>query len=287
MMTKKESAAKLAKLRTETEDLVRQYNEAALEEKYDRLTKLDADMSEKIGEYTAIVRTMCFEECKQSGDPMMAAVRMLSFVTIGVKDEQKGDEKVKIPVRSVTDKVRSIDLLKLDKYCDGIGHDKSWVHAVQKLNFLLTVQKCKDLGIDPKEVNDSYAMSEIARQYDMGKNPTSKTNLLKTLNKVVTAMLGDGFKATSHDVNFLMTVYARKNRKALTVTTANHRHLTGYLAEICNRIVTGGTYSVEYRKVKDKANPAPVEEPKAEPPKAEVDIASAPVSEPVAEAEAA
>ena len=89
------------------------------------------------------------------------------------------------------------------------------------MNFLLTAQKAVDLGIDPKAVNDSYAMSEIAREFDMGKNPTSKTNLLKTLQTVITAMLGEQYKATSHDVNFLMSVYSKKNRKALTVTCAN------------------------------------------------------------------
>lgn len=46
------------------------------------------------------------------------------------------------------------------------------MHIAQKMNFLLTAQKAKDLGLDPQKVNDSYAMSEIARQFDMGKNPT-------------------------------------------------------------------------------------------------------------------
>ena len=101
------------------------------------------------------------------------------FVTIGVKDEQKGDDKV--PVRSIVDKERQIDLLKLHKYCGSIGANENWSHIAQKMNFLLTAQKCVDLGVDPKSVNDSYSMSEIAREFDMGKNPTSKTNLLKTL----------------------------------------------------------------------------------------------------------
>ena len=60
----------------------------------------------------------------------------------------------------------------------GIGADKEWAYKVEKLNFLLTAQKAKDLGIDPKEVNDSFAMADISKQIDMGKNPTSKTNLL-------------------------------------------------------------------------------------------------------------
>ena len=105
----------------------------------------------------------------------------------------------------------------------------------------------RDLGLDPQKVNDSYAMSEIARQFEMGKNPTSKTNLLKTLQMVVNAMIGDGYKATSHDVNFLLSVYSKKNRKALTVSCANHRNFRGYVMEVCHRIVTGKSYELEYK----------------------------------------
>ena len=244
-MTREENTAKLATLRSETDQLVKDYNEAMQTGKFEDATKADKAIIEKINEYTANVRDMCFEDCKASGDPMLAAVTTLSYVTIGVKDEQKGDDKV--PVRVIVDKERQIDLLKLDKFCGGIGADPNWMHVAQKMNFLLTAQKAKDLGLDPAKVNDSYAMSEIARQFEMGKNPTSKTNLLKTLQMVVTAMVGDGYKATSHDVNFLLSVYSKKNRKALTVSCANHRNFRGYVMEVCHRIVTGKSYELEYK----------------------------------------
>ena len=152
---------------------------------------------------------------------------------------------------ALSDKERQIDLLKLHKYCGKIGANENWAHIAQKMNFLLTAQKAVDLGINPKAVNDSYAMSEIAREFDMGKNPVSKTNLLKTLQTVITAMLGEQYKATSHDVNFLMSVYSKKNRKALTVTCSNHRYFRNYLAEVCHRIVTGKSYELDYRTKKD------------------------------------
>jgi len=244
-MTREENTAKLATLRSKTEELVKDYNEAMQTGKFEDATKADKAMTDTINEYTATVRDMCFEECKATDDPMLAAVKTLSYVTIGVKDEQKGDDKV--PVRVIVDKERQIDLLKLDKFCGGIGADPNWMHVAQKMNFLLTAQKAKDLGLDPAKVNDSYAMSEIARQFEMGKNPTSKTNLLKTLQMVVTAMVGDGYKATSHDVNFLLSVYSKKNRKALTVSCANHRNFRGYVMEVCHRIVTGKSYELEYK----------------------------------------
>ena len=248
-MTREENTAKLATLRSEAEALVKEYNEAIQTGKFEEASKVDAKLTEKVNEYTATVRDMCFEDCKNTANPMLTAVTTLSYVTIGTKDEQKGDDKV--PVRSIVDKERPIDLFKLDKYCGGIGADKSWLHIAQKMNLLLTAQKATDLGLDPKAVHDSYAMSEIAREFDMGKNPTSKTNLLRTLQTVITAMLGEGYKATSHDVNFLLSVYSKKNRKALTVTCANHRYFRNYMAEICHRIVTGKAYELDYKTKKD------------------------------------
>ena len=247
-----EAVKKMNGLRTEVEGLVSSYNEAYQAGKFEEAMKLSKAIEEKVNEYTSVVRDDCFEACKNSKDPMLTAVTLLSFVTIGVKDEQKGDDA--IPVRIVVDKERQIDLFKLYKYCGekGIGADPKWLYMAEQLNMLLTAQKAQDLGLDPKKVNDSFAMSNIAREIDLGKSPTSKTNILKTLQSIITAMLGEGYKAASHDVNFLMSAYSKKNRKALTITTANHKTLRGLLAEICHRIVTGKTYAVDYKAVKQQ-----------------------------------
>ena len=250
-MTRAEQTNKLQELRASVEEKVKAYNEVFQDKKFDESFKIDQEITEAVNEYTGIVRDMCFEDCKTSDDPMLAAVKRLSFITIGVKDATEGEDKV--PVRSVIDRERQIDLLKLHKYCDGIGADHNWPYMVEKFNMLLTAQKAIDLGIaDLKAINDSYAMSDISRGIDMGKNPTSKTNILKTLRGIIAAMLGEEFanKATSHDVNFLLSVYSRKNRKALTVTCANHKYMRGYVMEICHRIVTDKAYEVDYKKTK-------------------------------------
>ena len=150
-MTREENIAKLAQLRSDAEALVKDYNDAIQNGKYEDATKAEKAMTEKVNEYTATVRDMCFEDCKNTDNPMLTAVTTLSYVTIGVKDEQKGDDKV--PVRTIVDKERQIDLLKLHKYCGKIGANENWAHIAQKMNFLLTAQKAVDLGINPKAVH--------------------------------------------------------------------------------------------------------------------------------------
>lgn len=235
-------------LREKAENLTTQYNEAIQSGKYDVAAKLNEEIEQAVNEHTSIARDECFAECMATEDPMMAAIKKLSFMTIRVVDKKVGDEK--IPVREVVEAEKPIDLLKLHKAAGGIGKDKEWFARIEKLNFLLTAQKAVDLGIDPKLVNDSYAMGDIARAIDMGKTPTSKTNILKTIQSIVTAMIGEEYKATSHDVNFLMSVYSRKNRAALTVTCANHKYMRQYMAEICHRIVTGKSYNLDFKKAK-------------------------------------
>lgn len=247
-MTKEERISQLAELKAKAEEHCKLYNEAFQEARFTDASAEEAIITETVNEYTKIARDGVFQQCKESGDAMLEAVKLLSFETIAVKDD-KTDES-KIPVRKVEPREKAIDLLKLHKYCEGIGAQKDWVYRIQKFNMLLTLQKCIDLGVDAKKVNDSYLMSDLARQIEFGKTPTSKTNILKTLQAVVDAMLGEGYKATSHDVNYLLSIYAKKNRKALSVTCANHSYLTRYLAEICHRIVTGEPYDVVYKEKK-------------------------------------
>ena len=249
-MTREEMTAKLNELYQTADGLVKAYNNAMQTGNVSDANRIDQDVQNAIAEYTSIARTIVFEECRATADPMLEAVKRLSFMTIAVKDEKA--EGTEIPVRIVVEKEKQIDLLKLHKYCDGIGADHNWPYMIEKFNMLLTARKAEELGIDPTSINDSYAMSEIARGFDLGKNPASKTKILETLRGIVTAMIGAeyGNAANSHDVAFLLSVYSRKSRKALTVTCANHKYMRGYVMEICHRIVTGKAYEVEYKMAK-------------------------------------
>lgn len=247
-MTREQQLAKLAELKATADTKVKEYNDLMLDAKFEDAMKLDKVIDQAINEYTGIAKNIAFEECKAAEDPMVSACLRLTYTTIKARDVAPEGSKLKL--RTLEEYERQIDLEKLHKYCGGIGHNKDWIYAVEKLNMLMTAQKAVDLGINPKEINDSYAMKEIAKSYDLGKNPASKTNLLKTLTAIVQMMLGEGYKPTSHDVNYLLSIYSKKSRKALTVTCANHKFMRNYVQEICHKIITGKTYEIEYKKAK-------------------------------------
>lgn len=205
-----------------------------------------------VGKYTNISRDECFKALKETDDPMLEAVKQLTYPSIKIVDVQGKKDGSELAKTIIDDTEKPIDLFKLHKYVggDGIGANKQWPYMVEKFNMLMTAQKAVDLGINPKKINNSYAMSEISDGIDLGKTPTSKTNILKTLQSIITAMIGEEYKATSHDVNYLLSIYSRKSRKALTVSCANHRYMRQYLMEICHRIALGKVYDVEFKMKK-------------------------------------
>lgn len=247
-MTKSEMQAKMAELKALADEGIKEYNALISDGKYDE--KVEKKFTEAINEYTGYARKIAFEECAESENPMHEACKRLTYTTIRAKDRPLEDGS-KIKVKEIEDTEKVIDLKRLMKHCDGkLGEDSGWIYAIEKLNLLMTAQKAKDLGIDPKEVHDSYAMSSIAREYDLGKNPASNTNLLKTLTGIVQMMLGEEYKPLSHDVKFLQSVYSKKGRRALAVSCANHSHMRQYVQEICHRILTGKVYDVDFKRTK-------------------------------------
>lgn len=267
MKTREEMTKELIELKAKAESLTREYNEAYQTEKLADSRKIAAQIDEVVGEYGKIAREIVFNDCRLSANPMLTAVTMLSYVTIAAKDEYEGEDKAKIPVRKIIERAKPIDLRALHSFCakgkdcDGIGADTKWIYKCEYLNKKLTYRRAEELGVSHaklKEIDDSYAMAAISREVDMGKNPVSNTQLLKSLQSLVTDMLGTDaegkeYKVTSHDVNFLVSIYSRKSRTALTVSCANHKNFTSYIAEICHRIVTNKLYDVEFKKEKAKA----------------------------------
>ena len=250
--TREEYQAKLVELRELAESKTREYNDALQNGEMDKVTKTESEIEEAISEYTGIAEMLAFDTCEKSENPMVTAVTMLTFRTITKKDIK--EEGSMVAIRKIDDKEKYIDLAKLHKrITGGIGADKTWIYQVEKMNMCMTAQRAQDLGCSAenlKDINDSYAMSEIAKQVQLGKNPCSNTQLLKTLATIITAMLGEGYKPNSHDVAFLKSVYAKKGKAALTVACANHKNFRNYIAEVCHRIVTGGIYTVEFKKAK-------------------------------------
>ena len=211
---------------------------------------IEEDLDTIIAEYAKISKAACYKAASESGDPLRYAVLEFFYPVIKVKETVNKDTDTVI--REIVDASKPIDLGDLHKRLEGIGADPKWIYACEKFNFYLTLRAAERVGA--KVNSDAFALQEISKEISLGKTPCSNTQLLKTLQKLIDMMLGEGYKAVSHDVHYLVDCYANDNKKSKTgITLANHKTLRNYMKKICYRILTNGTgYDVEQREIKEK-----------------------------------
>lgn len=263
-MTREEMFEKMTTIDVSVESAVEKYNELAETESAKEHDKRLAEITENCNEFHSLMKKVVFSDCAASGNAMLSAATRLNYDTIGTKFEKidsDGDDKKLVVIK----RTRDIDIMSLHKYVDGgIGNDKNWHYAIERLNCLLTLKACVDLGIDAKTINDSYEINEAAKAYRFAeefvpdgskkkpKNPISNGSILNTVNEIVHMMIGNDYNASNKDVRFLNECYSKKSKKALTISVCNNKQLRQLMLEICHRIITDKDYVVESKNIKTK-----------------------------------
>lgn len=261
-----------AELKTAAEAILPLYNEAIQEKKIVFVEVTDPDkkvttmtlreyLDQAVNAYTAIARKEAFDRILATENPMLTACREQVFASIRIKDATEGENK--IPVSTIEECNKDIDLLALNKASKngGIGADPKWIDECERLNYLMAIKVGQSVGdkkwdaANLKNIEDSFRMSDIAKslRFVPGKaDPLSNTQMLKTLQTVVTHMLGDGFKVTSHDIGWISNAYARKDRKVNTIQLPNHKTFVAIVRDICHNASTGDGYAAVSRCIKTK-----------------------------------
>lgn len=247
-MTINEMNVKMQQHYENAKEYAKAYNDAMDAKNLDKMNEAQKNLDNEVAEYVKMSQNITFEECKNAEDPMIEAIKRLTFKKIRAK-LAKLDQGSDLKRMEVNEVEVPIDLAKLHEYCGGIGKDKDWVHAVAKFNELLTKKVNEDLGAG-HNVSDDYRINKVAKEFNLGATPTSKTSLLKMLQKIISMMIGDEYKAVSHDVNFLLNAYTKNSKKVLTVSVSSHANMRWLMTEICYRLLNDMKYDVEYKKVK-------------------------------------
>ena len=260
--------------RTAIIEKIDEYNEALKENDAAKMGRIEQELKEAESAYSEAKCKEVFKELKQADNPIKAAVEKHSYLVVSHKTIRE-DGVVK-GFEIVEDKPRQIDLVKLAKSCNV---SPMWEHSVQRFNQLLAMRTAKDLKMSNaqiKKICDSFYMSDLARQIDLGGTPDSNRSIGKQLQLLVDGILfeddGKGkniYKVNSHDVAYLLKCYTRRGKKTLSVAVAKNAYMYRLVLDIMHRIVTGKSYDLEYRMVstdkpKTDSNTSVVEEPKVE-----------------------
>ena len=185
------------------------------------------------------------------------AIELHHFTTIGhkrVTDEGRmtGVEKAERTVQ-----------IDLKRFCEVKGFDLGWFYELQALNKRLTLRVAEGIGVtaaEMKRIDDSYNMDKLASEIQLGKTPTSDTQVVKHMQKVLDMFSPNEGKVNGHDLGYVMACYTkRNNRAALRVQCSKHALLMSLLGDVFYRIATKGVYGVDYKR-----NGAAPTEPKAE-----------------------
>lgn len=155
--------------------------------------------------------------------------------------------------------------IDLRKFCEYKSLDMGWFYEMQALNKRLTLKAATELGVsakDMKSIDDSYSMDKLAHEIDLGKTPTSDTQCVKHMQKVLDSLSEGEGRVNSHDLAYIWLCYAKKNNKtALRVICSKHTILQSLLMDVFHRVVTNGTYGVDHKRT---SNVAEGSEPKTE-----------------------
>lgn len=253
----------------ELERLIRvnvgKYNVALSDDaKMSELVKLDAELDALEKEYA---RSAFNEQCKaifaahsdDATDAMAYAAENLRYTVLKHRDVE-GDDGV---ARTVVEREKSLDLVAVARYFSDrkkqFGTENGWQYKIAALNRLLCLRVAVKIGLDAKTVAEKYALPKAAADINLGKTPTSNTQLLKQLQTVIDSMcfIDDGngknkIKVTSHDVAYLTELYAKKGRGVLTVAAAKSRYCENLIAEILHKIITEKGYKLEFKEKKEE-----------------------------------
>lgn len=218
--------------------------------------KIVTDCTKLVDDYKWHAETAAMMVCRATEDPMLEAVKTLEYSTIVVKNKSEDVGGGKVLHLETDFASKQIDLLKLNKFCEGIGKDSKWILYIEKLGLKLTLKAAKSIGITPEDIaiiDGSYNMTSLAREVKLARadesgstpDPVSKNQMVKTLNLIISAMIGEEYKCDTRDVAFLEGCFTKKGRKALTLKASNNKELTGLIHQICHRVALGKAYSID------------------------------------------
>lgn len=258
IITKTESQKNMEKFRTQANDLCKKYNNLDIKKTTkDEIDKILADLNKAVDNYNENAWCQMLSEIKESDDKMKAAVEKFSYEVIRIKDNNVGTKEEPVINKSIDDASKIIDLKKVhDHVPNGMGNNTKWYSFIEKFNLLMTIRVSAD--ISAKDAADIKAMTKViiqtfdipadSKDVALTADVISTNKMIAATQLVVDAMLGEGYKVTSHDTKFIEWRYGKKSRNKCCVACSTTRELVEIMLHVCNKLVTGGKYEAEYRK---------------------------------------
>lgn len=222
--------------------------------------RLEKTLKESEDGFNAYQKSIFLNKLAETENPVLEALKNREYPIVSHKPLKDDDGTIiGYHLAMPEDKDAKTKLIDIVDVCKKVDLSTEWQYDIQHLNLLLTVKTAQELGYTAEQiakVNDSYAMSKVARQIKDGQTPTSNTQIQKLMQDCIDAILfiddGKGantVKANNRDFKYASVCYGRRSR-ALVVKVPNHNEMKNIIYDIMQRIVTNGVYTVDYKMMK-------------------------------------
>ncbi len=219
-----------------------------------------AALDEAEKQYAKLAAEAKYAEFTTKDNPIVEIIKARTYTILGHKETRGGTkENPRVMSVDMVEKSRDIDLLA---FCEKAKLDTNWAFVASRVNQLMCLRAATQLGADVKKIATSYFLRDKVKEINLGKTPTSNTQVCKLLQTVIDEIMpsdmtegGVAYKVNSHDVAYLDDLYGKKSGKHdLTVRVSNDSFFRRILVDICYRLVTNGKYGVDgYKGYKDEA----------------------------------
>lgn len=181
---------------------------------------------------------------RSTENPVLTAIRTLQYEIMKHREIKSDGVTTGIELY-ITD-----DTVNMSKVFERLGISNVWSALAQKLNYMYTLRKALEHGIEGEEfkaIKDNYMIADEVKKAISGKTPTSNTKMAEALQNVIDALIfvprDDGkntYRALGYHANALGDWQMTKSRKAIgTSDAAGDKAFDNYVVEIAHCIVTG------------------------------------------------
>lgn len=245
----------LARLDGEMQAALKEINDCIMADDVEGAYRAEKALKEVEDKYAEQKAISIYIDLGKTSNPILNAIKLHTFA---VKSHRTIKEDGIITEIEMGEKERSIDLYKM---CNRLKLPTSWVHYVSKVNQLLCLRTARELKCTASEIRKiatTYFLADKAKRLEMGETPDSTTQICKLLQTAIDAILfednGRGenvYKCKSRDVAFLLSLYTKRGKGALSVSVAKDNVLRIIVTTILRRIVCGENYVVDgYKTIK-------------------------------------
>ena len=212
--------------------------------------------------YNDVSLARFLHKIRKAANPMAEVAKCFSYPAIKAQVKNMGEDGTGLEQMAIVDQKKALNLKTIDtKLGHKFGADAKWMKKASDLHRLFAIKALHELKFDSelenfeaeweksaKIVNASFDIVDDAMDILNVPDILSGTKARMALQQVIDAMLGtkEKFQCVSIDVKLIDYCFCKIAKEAGKVKAVNFNQFLNLLLHVMWRLVTKGTYNVEF-----------------------------------------